>query len=81
MSFALYIEQALFNILSSFYSVLKATTGSFLAALLDGIMPDTRVKPILISIKISAASGGKKADNVVSPVSNINNTFIGIQSI
>ena len=37
-----------------FYSLLKAVTGSRLAAILDGIRPAIKVKNILIKIKIIA---------------------------
>ena len=43
------------------YSLLKATTGSFLAALLEGMIPDTRVSITLIKTSITAATGGKNA--------------------
>lgn len=45
----------------SYYSLLKATTGSFLAALLEGMIPDTRVSITLIKTSITAATGGKNA--------------------
>ena len=43
------------------YSVLNATTGSFLAALLAGINPEKRFKITLIAISIIAAFTGKYA--------------------
>ena len=36
------------------YSVLKATTGSFFAALLAGISPEMRVRPTLRTTSITA---------------------------
>ncbi len=50
------------------YSVLKAITGSFLAALREGIMPANIVKITLIAIKIIATSIGTNALKFESPV-------------
>jgi len=36
------------------YSVRRATTGSFFAALLDGIIPDNKVSAMLIAIRTTA---------------------------
>ena len=44
-----------------FYSLLKAITGSFLAALRDGIMPENIVSTTLIAINIIAAGKGRTA--------------------
>lgn len=49
------------------YSVLKATTGSFLAALLAGINPDIAVNKIDIKIIIPAVAGVKFAIPVTTP--------------
>ena len=51
-----------------FYSVLSATTGSFLAALLDGMIPEIRVKNTLIATSITAAAMGSCAESVLIPV-------------
>ena len=44
-----------------YYSVLNASTGSFLLANLDGISPAISVSSILIIIKIIAPAGGSDA--------------------
>ena len=41
------------------YSVRSATTGSFFAALLEGIIPENKVSAILIKIKTTAIPGGR----------------------
>ena len=41
------------------YSVLSATTGSFLAALREGIIPAISVKSTLIRINTPATTGGR----------------------
>lgn len=41
------------------HSVRRATTGSFLAALREGMIPEKRVKPVLMRIKINATWGGR----------------------
>ena len=41
------------------YSILKASTGSFLLAILEGIKPAIIVKIVLITIKINAPHIGK----------------------
>lgn len=46
---------------SAFYSVLSATTGSLLAATLEGIRPAITVSPILMRTKTTAATGGSTA--------------------
>lgn len=43
------------------YSVRRATTGSFFAALLAGIRPDMQVSPTLSSMSSSASSMGRAA--------------------
>jgi hypothetical protein len=50
------------------YSLLRATTGSFFAALLDGMIPEMRVRRILMAIKINAAGSGRKAFRLLIPV-------------
>ena len=62
------------------YSVLSATTGSFFAALLDGIIPAKSVSSTLIPISISAAGIGSIALRFGIPVSTFNIRFIGMQS-
>lgn len=42
-----------------FYSVRSATTGSFLAALLEGMIPENRVSAMLMKIRTKAAQGGR----------------------
>ena len=44
-------KKAGFYIFLIYYSVLRATTGSFLAAMLLGINPAINVRPILIAIR------------------------------
>ena len=41
------------------YSLRSATTGSFFAALLDGMIPAIRVSSILIRIRMAATTGGR----------------------
>ena len=41
------------------YSLLSATTGSFLAALPDGIIPEKSVSATLITTSSTAAKGGR----------------------
>jgi hypothetical protein len=43
------------------YSVRNASTGSFFAAILEGIRPAIRVRVTLIITSITAATGGKAA--------------------
>ena len=43
----------------SSYSVLRATTGSFFAALLDGIMPEKSVSTTLMSTSVAATDKGR----------------------
>ena len=50
------------------YSLLSAITGSFFAALLDGIIPDIRVRQTLINTSITAPAKGKTAFRVAIPV-------------
>ena len=61
------------------YSVRSATTGSFFAALLDGISPEKRVKNTLIATSISAAPMGKDAFRFAIPVSAWSTRLIGMQ--
>jgi len=51
-----------------FYSVLSATTGSFFAALLEGIIPAKSVRTTLIMTSTIAASQGRNAFRLSSPV-------------
>ena len=51
-----------------YYSVLKATTGSFLAALRDGMMPAISVRSILMTIRTMAVVIGRTALRLFSPV-------------
>jgi hypothetical protein len=51
------------------YSVLNATTGSFFEALLEGIIPEIRVRRTLIAIRMSAAENGRYALRFCIPVS------------
>lgn len=62
------------------YSVLNATTGSFLAALLDGIMPEMRVSNTLIKIRTRATPIGSCAFRLVNSVKWKRMRFIGMQS-
>jgi hypothetical protein len=50
------------------YSVLSATTGSFLAALLEGMIPAISVSSILISTRIAATYIGRCALRFSIPV-------------
>ena len=52
--FSLFIDEI-------FYSVRSATTGSFFAALAEGIMPAISVKTTLMPIRIRATGKGKIA--------------------
>ncbi len=61
-----------------FYSVLNASTGSFLAANREGITPAINVKVILIATNISAATGGRYADNPSMPVALYKMALMGI---
>ncbi len=60
------------------YSVLRATTGSFFAALLEGIIPAKRVNNTLIPINISAADKGKNTVKPLIPVFALINILIGM---
>lgn len=53
---------------NNFYSVRKATTGSFFAALLEGIKPDRSVNATLTRIRTIAAGIGKNALRLLIPV-------------
>ena len=61
------------------YSVLRATTGSFLAALRDGMMPAISVKSTLITTSTAAVTGGRAALRLPMPVSLWRMRFIGMQ--
>lgn len=61
------------------YSVLNATTGSFFEALLDGIIPEIRVRSTLIIIRAIATPTGKNALSEAIPVSAKIITLAGIQ--
>ena len=50
------------------YSVLNATTGSFFAALLEGMIPAIKVRSTLITIRAIATGIGKNALSVEIPV-------------
>lgn len=43
------------------YSVRRATTGSFLAALREGMMPEIRVRPVLMTTSMMATGMGSLA--------------------
>ena len=62
------------------YSVLNATTGSFFAALLDGMIPAISVSTMLIAIRISAAGIGRNALKVLIPVRWCKMRLIGMHS-
>ena len=55
-------------IVPAFYSLLKASTGSFFAAARAGINPPINVSTILIIINTTAEIGTKVADKGMSPV-------------
>ena len=52
------------------YSVLSASTGSFFAALLEGIIPAMRVRRTLIATRIMAISMGRIARRLPIPVAD-----------
>ena len=56
----------------------SATTGSFFAALLEGINPESNVKPILIKTRMTAPPNGNIARKVESPVSACKIKLMGI---
>ena len=60
------------------YSVRSATTGSFFAALLDGIIPEIKVSSTLITIRIPPTNKGSCALKFGIPVSACNIALIGI---
>ena len=64
----------------SSYSVLKATTGSFFAALFEGIIPATRVSSVLIAIRMIAICQGRMALSVLSPVSALRIKLMGMHN-
>ena len=61
-----------------FYSDLKQITGSFLAAILEGIQPDKNVNPIEIKIKTRAARGLRFA---IFPICTSGNRLFNIKLI
>lgn len=61
-------KRPLLAVFFSIYSLLNASTGSFLDAALAGINPPTKVNTIDKPIKIKAASGFNCADKGISPV-------------
>ena len=67
-----------FNVV--YYSVLSATTGSFFAALLDGIMPDINVSNTLITTKIAATPIGNTAFRWAIPVRARSMILIGMHT-
>ncbi len=60
------------------YSERKATTGSFLAAEREGMMPAMSVSNMLIVTKIAATPTGNEADKVAMPVSECKIRLIGM---
>ena len=54
-----YLLAPIIIIILFYYSVLKATTGSFLAALLEGMKPAINDNAMLIKINMIAALTGK----------------------
>jgi hypothetical protein len=62
------------------YSLLNATTGSFFAALLDGMIPEISVRTILMHISIRAAGTGRNAFKLFMPVIRCKIILIGMQS-
>ena len=62
------------------YSVRSATTGSFLAALRDGISPASSVNAMLTITNTSAAGNGKTALKFRIPVSRCKIKLIGIHN-
>lgn len=62
------------------YSVRRATTGSFFAALLEGIIPAKSVKIMLMQTKAIAIVGGKIALRLVIPVRCCKIIFIGMHN-
>ena len=66
--------------ISAFYSVRRATTGSFFAAARDGIIPLMSVNEMLIAIKINAVGTGNTALKFAIPVKACKIALIGIQS-
>ena len=59
------------------YSDLSATTGSFFAALLEGIIPEISVRSTLIVMSIKAAGIGSTALRFVISVSALITALIG----
>ncbi len=73
------LEFNLFNFAVN-YSVLSATTGSFFAALLEGIIPEKSVRSTLITTRTIAACQGRTARRFSIPVRARRIIFIGMQS-
>ena len=73
------LEFNLFNFAVD-YSVLSATTGSFFAALLEGIIPAKSVRSTLITTRTSAPSQGSIARRFAIPVSAYRIRLIGMHS-
>ena len=61
-----------------YYSVLSATTGSFFAALLEGMIPAISVSSILISTSMAATYIGSLALRFSIPVTECSIALIGI---
>ena len=61
-----------------FYSLLKATTGSFFAALLDGIIPAISVRIILMHTSTTATDKGRYALSPAIPVTCCITLLIGM---
>ena len=60
------------------HSVLSATTGSFLAALREGMIPEIRVSMTLMTTRMTAASMGRKARRLAMSVSAYRIMLIGM---
>ena len=63
-----------------YYSVLSAATGSFFAALLEGIRPEMSVRPILMNTRITATITGSCAVRLGIPVRYTRIALSGMQS-
>ena len=66
-----------FMLLCVYYSVLSATTGSFFAAILEGISPAIRVSAMLIKTRAVAPETGRIADSESISVREWRTMFIG----
>ena len=62
------------------HSVRSATTGSFLAALLDGIRPEIRVSATLMATRMMAAGTGRTALRLSMPVTWCRIRLMGMHS-